>query len=129
MKRWYIFKGIKIAVLVAAGALLMGYIMMSLWNWLVPVLFNGPHLTFVQAIGLFVLSKMLFGGFKGRGGCWGGHCGGGWHRGGHWKQRFDEKMANLTPEEREKFRKHMSDRCRGWDWNKEEGQNSGEKGQ
>ncbi|MBL7891710.1 MAG: hypothetical protein JNL63_03705 [Bacteroidia bacterium] len=119
MKKWYILKGIKFALLAAAGTLLMGYIMMSLWNWLVPALFSGPHITFIQAFGLFILSKMLFGGFKGRWG--GGHCGCG-HGGHRWKQRMEEKMSKLTPEEREKFRKHMSERCRGeWSWSSDEG--------
>lgn len=119
MKKWFILKGIKIALFVAAGVLLMGYATMSLWNWLIPELFHGPYITFCQAFGLFILAKILFGGFKGRGGCWGGHCGG--NRGGYWKQRFESKMSNMTQEEREKFRKHMSERCRtGWGgWNKE----------
>ncbi|MCC6690081.1 MAG: hypothetical protein IT235_00985 [Bacteroidia bacterium] len=110
MKNRNIFRGIKIAFFVMAGALLMGYIMMSLWNWLIPNLFNGPHLTYLQAIGLLVLAKMLFGGFKGRG-C----CGGGRNKGRNfWKQRLEDKMSQLTPEERERFRKHISDRCRSW---------------
>ena len=31
----------------------------ALWNWLIPVLFNGPELTFWQTVGLFFLSKIL----------------------------------------------------------------------
>lgn len=37
------------------------YIAMRLWNWLVPSLFNGPRLRFVQALGLFFLIRLLFG--------------------------------------------------------------------
>ncbi len=108
MKRHYIFKGIKIALFVAGAVLLIGYVVMRLWNHLVPELFHGPAIGFCQAVGLLILSRILFGGFKGRG-C-GRHCGAGRWRGG-WKKRFEEKLSNLTPEEREKFRKHMSDRC------------------
>ncbi len=108
MKNWFILKGIKIALFVIAGVFLMGYIVLSLWNCLVPELFHGPHLTYIQALGLLILSKILFGGFKGKG--WRGNCGCG-HRNGRWKERFEDKMSKLSPEEREKFRKHMSDRC------------------
>jgi len=124
MNKWYILKGVKIALCIAVGILGLGYLTMFLWNWLVPSLFNGPYLTFIQALGLFILAKLLFGGFKGKSGCWDGRCENG-SRSYYWKQRMDEKMTNLTPEEREKFRKHMSDRCRGgWGWNKSDVQNS-----
>lgn len=36
------------------------FITMSLWNWLIPELFNGPVITFWQAVGLFILSKIFF---------------------------------------------------------------------
>ncbi len=35
------------------------FLTMSLWNWLIPVLFKGPELTFWQTAGLFLLSKIL----------------------------------------------------------------------
>jgi len=117
MKKWYIMKGVKIAFFVLIGIFLMGYIVMSLWNWLVPDLFHGPVISYCQAFGLLILSKILFGGFKGR------HCGPGghWrHKRHEWKRRWEEKMANMTPEEREKFRRQLKDRCRNWDWDKTE---------
>ena len=61
-----IFKGIKIVAAVAFFGLLFGYGTMHLWNWLVPDLFHGPIISFCQAIGLIVLSKILFGGFPWR---------------------------------------------------------------
>ncbi len=89
-----------------------GFLTMQLWNWLVPVLFAGPVINFWQAIGLLVLSKILFGGFKG-GHCgrWGGHhgCGHGGHH-GYWKKRMEERMAGMTPEEKEKYR----NKCCSW---------------
>ena len=99
--------GIKIVVGITFFFLIAGFGTMLLWNWLVPSLFNGPHIVFWQAIGLLALSKILFGGC-GKGG-WGrrGRCG---HR-GHWKERMEERLVNMTPEEREKF----MNRCgRGW---------------
>ena len=35
------------------------FVTMNLWNWLIPVLFHGPVLTFWQTAGLFLLSKIL----------------------------------------------------------------------
>ena|ERR1017187_4448352 len=107
MKKHFVFKGIKTAILIAAAVLLIGYVTMRIWNHLIPELFHGPAIGYYQAIGLLILSRIFFGGFKGKG-CRGG-CGCGM-RGGSWKNRFEEKISNLTPDEREKFRKHMEER-------------------
>ena len=34
-----------------------------LWNWLMPALFNLKEITYWQAFGIFILAKLLFGGF------------------------------------------------------------------
>ncbi len=96
-------KGLRILKWIALGALffvLFGCITMLLWNWLVPELFNGPEVGFWQALGLVVLSKILFGGFGG------GHKSGR----GHWKHRYHEKLANMTPEERERFKARVREK-------------------
>ena len=82
------------------AVLVFGFGTMYLWNWLVPALFAGPLIGFWQAIGLVVLSKILFGGmrFRRRGG-WG-------HRGHYWKQNWE----NMTEDERQKMR----DKLEGW---------------
>jgi len=36
----------------------------ALWNWLIPLLFNGPELTFWQTVGIFFLSKILLTGIS-----------------------------------------------------------------
>jgi hypothetical protein len=41
-------------------ALLVGFPIMWLWNWLCPGLFKLPIITFWQAIGLFALIRCLF---------------------------------------------------------------------
>lgn len=51
-------------LLFIAAFFVFGYIVMGLWNWLIPTLFSGPVITFWQAIGIMVLSKLLFGGFR-----------------------------------------------------------------
>ena len=46
-------------------AILLGFIIMWLWNGLMPNIFGLPTVTFWQAVGLFILSKILLGGFGG----------------------------------------------------------------
>ena len=41
-------------------AALLGYPLMWLWNWLMPILFKLPQITFWQAVGLNALSGILF---------------------------------------------------------------------
>jgi len=55
-------------------------------------------------LGILVLSKILFGGFRG---AWGG-------KRYYWKQRMMSKWNNMTPEEREKFKQEWQKRCGGW---------------
>lgn len=57
--------------------LLATFALMGLWNWLMPELFALPTIGFWQALGIFVLAKILFG-FGGGGGK---SKGGGSHRG------------------------------------------------
>ena len=99
-------KGKRIAKILLFGSLavlVFGLVIMTLWNWLVPQIFSGPQITFWQALGLFLLSKVLFGG-------WGG--GGRWKHGppGRWGNRYYEKLASMTPEEREKFKQRMTEK-------------------
>jgi hypothetical protein len=100
MKRHWIAKGLKIALFAALAVLLAGFVVMSLWNWLLPPLFGWTAIGFWQALGILVLSRILFGGWRGgRGG------------GMHWRGRMAERWAQMTPEEREKFREGMRGRC------------------
>ncbi|TYA71549.1 hypothetical protein [Seonamhaeicola marinus] len=43
-------------------AILFGFIIMWLWNWLMPMIFGLTTLTFWQAVGVFILAKILLGG-------------------------------------------------------------------
>jgi uncharacterized membrane protein len=54
-----------IAILAVIFITLFGYVLMYLWNWLMPLIFGLPLITFWQALGLCLLSKILFGGFGG----------------------------------------------------------------
>jgi hypothetical protein len=99
--RW-VLKGAAFLVLALAFVAVLSFVVMSLWNGLVPALFRGPQLEYWQAVGLLLLSRILFGGFRGRGG-WHGH---------RWRERmWRERWANLTPEERERLRERLERRC------------------
>jgi hypothetical protein len=117
MKKWWFFYGFKILICMTAGVLAIGFIVMTLWNWLLPDVFHSPALTitFIQALGLLVLSRILFGGFK----RWG--CGNGCNEGkrGHWRKRFEEKLASMSPEEREKVKQQYK-KCCNWGRSDEE---------
>jgi hypothetical protein len=97
--RWILGAILIIPVVIAVAALL-GLVVMLLWNALVPELFHGPSLGYWQAVGLLVLSRLLFGGLRGRGG---------WR--GHWRQRWRERWEQMTPEERAQLRERIRSRC------------------
>ncbi|KPD18544.1 hypothetical protein ADM96_10625 [Burkholderia sp. ST111] len=66
------------ALLVLVGIAVLGWMVMTLWNWVIPALFiGGRAIDFPHALGLLILSRILFGGFRGRGGCHGRGIGAG----------------------------------------------------
>jgi hypothetical protein len=73
----------------------MGLMTLLLWNRLAPSIFHLREITFFEAIGLLILCRVLFGGFRG----WGSAM-----RKARWVRGWKE----LTPEERERFRKAMA---------------------
>ncbi len=100
MRRHRVLRGLKILFFVLLAATVFTFVVMWLWNWLMPVIFSLHAISFWQALGLLVLSKILFGGFHGRPGF-----------GMHWRQRMMERWEQMTPEEREKFRTGMRWGC------------------
>ena len=56
------FKYAGFGVLGIAGVFAFTFVVMWLWNWLVPELFKGPVLSYWQTFGLLILSKILFSG-------------------------------------------------------------------
>ena len=100
MRRNRVGKVLTVIAFATLFATVFGYVVMQLWNWLMPGLFGLHMIGFWQAVGLLVLSKILFGGFHGR---HGGH--------GNWRHRMGERWGHMTPEEREQFRQRMRERC------------------
>lgn len=106
MKKFWIKKAIMIVVFGTAAVLLFGWIVMSLWNGILPAVITGVKtISFLQALGILVLSKILFGGFAGGRGKW---------RGNHaWREKMKQRWDKMTPEERDKFKAEWKNRCGG----------------
>jgi hypothetical protein len=103
MKTNRIARILKFALFAVLFVTVFSFVVMRLWNWLMPAVFGWHLITFWQAVGLLVLSKILFGGFHGRPG-----------RQMYWRQRMIERWEKMTPEEREKFRQGMQGGCGSW---------------
>lgn len=105
MKKLWIKKGLMILLFGSMAVLLFGFIVMSLWNNILPAVTGVKTITFLQALGILVLSKILFGGFGGRGGRWRGSPA--------WKEKMKQRWDKMTPEERDKFKAEWKNRCGG----------------
>ncbi len=105
-RSFWLKKAVKFVFVAALFMTVAVFATMSLWNWLMPMIFHLPALTFWQTLGLVVLSRILTGGF-GRSGR------GGWARGRAWKRQMMQRMEAFSPAEREKFRQQMRSRCAG----------------
>lgn len=55
-----IFIGLTMTVIFA---FVFGYVIMWLWNWLMPAIFGLGVITFWQAFGILIMAKILFGAF------------------------------------------------------------------
>jgi hypothetical protein len=79
-------------------------IVMLLWNWIVPSISTFSPLTYWQAMGLFLLSRILFGGF---------------HFARHHRPHkppfnhpeFKDKFMELNEEEKLQFKNQWKSRC------------------
>lgn len=101
--RFFKFVGFVILGALGAGviAVLFGYFVMLLWNWLMPVLFGFIAINFWQAVGIVLLARLIFGGFKHKHAC---------NSHNHHKNKFHEKFAGK-----------LGSKCRTKWMNKEEG--------
>lgn len=96
------------------------YLFMLLWNMLIPDLFNGPVLNFTQALGLMVLSKILFGfgSYNSKSSCsTNQHFS---HQKNRWKEKIEKKMQGMTDDEKQQFKNSMKSWCYGSGNKKEE---------
>ena len=86
-RRKFFAKALLLVLIIA----LLGLIVMKLWNWIIPGLVVGAHaIDYPHAIGLLVLCRILFGGFRGHGG---------YDKARHWRH-----WQQMTQQERERLR-------------------------
>jgi len=98
-KKWIWLAPLAILAMLAFVAL-GGEIVRLLWNWLLPPLFGWRQIGFWQAVGMLALCRILFGGF-------------GFHNsdGSSFRRRAAERRAAMSPEEQERLRQGVRDRC------------------
>lgn len=113
MNRFKLKKVLMVIVIAAAAITVFGFIVMSLWNAILPAVLGVKAITFVQALGILVLSKILFGGFGRGGGPFG-------RRKQEFREQMKAKWGAMTPEEREKFKAEWKNRCGGMRWGRQE---------
>lgn len=101
MKFW-IKKIIGFVICFLLIALLLSWIVMSLWNCVLVAVLGVSVISFWQAAGILLLSKILFGGFHKSAGR------------SEWKKKWQEKMQHMSPEEREKIKQEWRNRCNMW---------------
>ena len=81
---------LKIGLLILIAIAVLGYVVMLLWNAIVPDLIDSAHsIGYLQALGLLVLSRILFGGLRGHG------CHRRLHRHYRWHHMSEEERAKL----------------------------------
>ena len=107
MKRFRIKKVLMVLTMVIVALLVFGLLVMGLWNAILPDVLGVKLISFWQAMGILVLSKILFSGF-----------GGFAHKKEQFKNRFRQKMRekweHMTPEEKIQFKEEWKNRCKGW---------------
>ena len=100
-KAFWLRRVVGFIILAIAGVLLISFIVMNLWNTVLVAAVNVRAINFGQALGIFLLAKILFG-FRG----------GGWRgRGSYWNKQMREKWQTMSPEEKEKFKQEWRSRC------------------
>jgi len=97
-KKFFIF----IPFIAIAAVLLFGWIVMLLWNAILPAAVHAGEISYWQAVGLLILSRILFGfGGKKFGS---GH---GFKENMYWR----EKWSGMSDEEKAKFKEQWRMRC------------------
>ena len=107
MKTVHFFKRLLIGLVIIAA---LSFVVMLLWNWLIPGIIGWSAASYWQAIGLLALSRILLGGLGRHG------------RHNHFLHGRDnpvrEKWIKMSPEERKEFIKKLKsqrEQMRG-DW-------------
>ena len=89
--------------LIIIGVFVISAIVMLLWNHVVPLIFPLPFITYWQAMGLLLLSRILFGGWS-----YQRHLD---HIGHPHHEAFKEKLMEMSEDEKMKFKNIWKTRC------------------
>jgi hypothetical protein len=102
----YFVRRFPFPILIIGAVFLFGWIVMLLWNAILPQVTSVKELSYWQAVGLLVLSRILVGGF--------GRGPGGWRRhrppfgmGANWREKWDQ----MNDEERKQFVTEWKRKC------------------
>mgnify|MGYP001551730079 FL=1 len=94
-----------IPLIIIAGILLLSLAVMLLWNAILQPVLDIRSITYWQAVGIFVLCKILFGSFRRR--RFPSH-----EKGWQGRHHLRQKWMNMSDEDRIKFREELKKRCR-----------------
>lgn len=92
------FRILKIATIAILALGVFGLLVEGLWNWLMPALFGVRTITYWQALGVWILSRILLGGFHPR------------PSDRRWRAHLIDRWEKMSPEERERFRERLRHR-------------------
>lgn len=100
MNTMHIIKRIILMIIMVAA---LSAVVMLLWNWLLPALAGIKTISFIQAAGMLILTRILFGG-------WGGGFLMRAHAHAHHHNAIHQKWMKMSPEERKEFIRHRHSR-------------------
>lgn len=96
--------GLFFLAMAALFIFVLGNVIMFLWNGILVEVTSLKAINFWQAIGIFILTRILFGGFKSG------------HRKKHWgrkrRKNMREKWMNMNEEERAVLKNNWKDWCK-----------------
>lgn len=82
----------KVFVIAIAASTVVGFVLMFLWNTIIPEVLGFKTITFWQALGLFILTRLLFGGHFGA-----------FRRRHDLRHELHNRWMKMSPEERQAF--------------------------
>ncbi len=91
-------------LIIPIAVLLISWVIMLLWNAILPDVIPVKNINFGQAVGIFILSRILFGSFRNFPG---------YRRKSFIGAHLRERWMSMTDEEKENFRKAWKERCTG----------------
>lgn len=91
------------APVIMLAVLVLSAVVMWLWNAILPDLIHVERITYWKSVGLLVLCRILFGGFR---------FGQPRNKPPFFNRGFREKWMNMSEEERNQFKEKLRERCR-----------------